>query len=136
MIFVGQMRFMYLPCEVGRCSWAGCSLFATTRPWQGPIYPPLPCGECPKVAEKCRLSPYFVADISRACQPAKKIWARPELLARRPAPLKDSQKPRFQVQPISQPIFVVTAAPGRYCCKSPRGEARPGKFGNNRIRIA
>jgi hypothetical protein len=28
-----------------------------------------------------------------------------------------------------------TAALGRYCCKSPRGTARPGKFGNNRIRI-
>ena len=25
---------------------------------------------------------------------------------------------------------------GRYCCKSPRGVARPGRFGNNRIRIA
>src|SRR5215469_11533943 len=25
---------------------------------------------------------------------------------------------------------------GRYCCKSPRGAARPGKFGNNRIRMA
>src|SRR5215469_2430502 len=24
---------------------------------------------------------------------------------------------------------------GRYCCKSPRGAARPGKFGNNRIRM-
>jgi len=24
---------------------------------------------------------------------------------------------------------------GRYCCKSPRGVARPGRFGNNRIRI-
>ena len=24
----------------------------------------------------------------------------------------------------------------RYCCKSPRGAARPGKFGNNRIRTA
>jgi hypothetical protein len=28
------------------------------------------------------------------------------------------------------------SAIGRYCCKSPRGAARPGKFGNNRIRIA
>ena len=28
------------------------------------------------------------------------------------------------------------SASGRYCCKSPRGAARPGKFGNNRIRIA
>src|SRR5262249_17467294 len=31
---------------------------------------------------------------------------------------------------------VQTSPYGRYCCKSPRGAARPGKFGNNRIRIA
>jgi hypothetical protein len=30
----------------------------------------------------------------------------------------------------------IEAALGRYCCKSPRGTTRPGKFGNNRIRIA
>jgi hypothetical protein len=30
---------------------------------------------------------------------------------------------------------VGTSESGRFCCKSLRGAARPGKFGNNRIRI-
>jgi hypothetical protein len=31
---------------------------------------------------------------------------------------------------------LATSGYGRYCCKSHRGTARPGKFGNNRIRMA
>jgi hypothetical protein len=57
------------------------------------------------------------------------------------ASAKLSPTPRWTLRPLS-PLELTFAGvfgwseSGRYCCKSPRGATRPGKFGNNRIRMA